>query len=187
MQYVRTAEVKDAAAIAAIYNHYILHSVISFEEEVVSVEEMTCRITAIADKFPWLVCETKQDNEKAIVGYAYACPYKSRSAYRHTVETTIYLSAQHCGQGIGSNLYETLFNRLNKMDFHTAISAIALPNRASVRLHERFGFSKVGELQEIGYKYDKWIDVGYWQKDLSANLLTKQTNTEKMTSNRSKL
>jgi L-amino acid N-acyltransferase YncA len=156
---IRSANPVDADAIARIYNHYILHTVISFEEEPVSGADMQRRMAEVQQNFPWLVYE----DDGAIAGYAYATPWKNRGAYRHAAETTIYVDKARLGKGIGARLYEPLLKTLRDRDLHVVMAGIALPNDGSVAIHERFGFVKVGQYREIGRKFDRWVDVGYWQ------------------------
>jgi L-amino acid N-acyltransferase YncA len=160
---VRTAEARDAAEIAEIYNHYVTSSVVTFEEEPVSAEEMARRIAEVrAASLPWLVA----GEGSRITGYAYAAPWKSRSAYRFSVEVTVYAAAGSAGRGIGSLLYGQLLPILEARNMHAAIGGIALPNEASVALHEKFGFRKVAHFPEVGFKLHRWVDVGYWQRTL---------------------
>ena len=158
----RDCTARDAAPICAIYNHYVEQTRVTFEETAVSANEMARRVAEITGRFPWLVWE----RDGTILGYAYAMSWKTRSAYRHSVETTIYLSPDATGAGIGTALYQSLFDRLRPLDIHCAIGIIALPNPASVALHEKLGFMKAGHLHEIGLKFGQWIDVGYWELNL---------------------
>ena len=156
---IRPCEVSDAAAICSIYNHFVRNSIATFEETPVIEQDMVQRIRTVIDHLPWLVWE--QDG--AISGFCYASPWRARSAYRHSVETTVYLSPESTRRGIGAQLYRELVSRLRSLDIHSAMGVIALPNPASVAVHEKTGFRKVGQLHEIGRKFDQWIDVGYWQ------------------------
>jgi len=156
--------VDDAKAICAIYDHYIRETVITFEEEPVSVEEMEDRIRRVTPSFPWLVYES----DGKIIGYAYADRWKSRSAYRYAVESTIYVDPRYTGQGIGKQLYGSLIPELRLRSLHSVLGVIALPNPASVALHERMGFVKVAHFKEVGWKFNRWIDVGDWQLLLDA-------------------
>ena len=97
------------------------------------------------------------------MGYAYATKWHKRAAYRHSVETSMYLAYDRQGQGIGSKLYAQVLRTLPERNVHAAIGGIALPNDASVALHEKFGFKKAAHYQEVGFKFDRWIDVGHWQ------------------------
>lgn len=156
---IRLASAKDAAAICQIYNHYVLNTVISFETEAVSVEEMAQRIEEISAEFPWLVYE----EQGRILGYAYASKWRIRKAYQHSVESSVYIAQDSGGKGIGTLLYQTLIAELSKQSVHAVLGGIALPNPGSVALHEKVGFVKVGHLPQVGRKFDQWLDVGYWQ------------------------
>jgi phosphinothricin acetyltransferase len=158
---VRTVESSDAEAIAAIYNHYVMHTVVTFEEDPVTGLEMARRIEEVlAASLPWIVAE---DSDRVVIGYAYATRWKARAAYRHSVETTVYLADNRGRQGLGTQLYTELFRRLKQCGIHAAIGGIALPNAASVALHEKFGMRKVAHFDEVGFKFGKWVDVGYWE------------------------
>ena len=157
---IRSASLTDADAIARIYNYYVQNTVITFEEEPVSAGEMATRIADTkAVPLPWLVAEV----DGVVVGYAYAGKWKVRSAYRYSVETTIYL-AQGCeGQGIGKRLYTELLSLLRSLGAHLAIGGAALPNDASVALHGKLGFERVATFRQVGFKHGRWVDVAYWQ------------------------
>lgn len=160
---IRSVEAADAEAIAAIYNHYVAETVITFEEERVPAAEMARRIDGVRSaSLPWLVAE----EDGRLVGYAYATPWRPRSAYRFSAEVTIYLGPEHGGRGIGSRLYRPLFERLKQVGIHSAMGGIALPNDASVALHEKLGMRKVAHFEQVGFKLGRWIDVGYWQRTL---------------------
>jgi len=160
---IRPAEPGDAEQIRAIYNEYVAATVITFEEEPVARADMAQRIANGADRYPWLVAEA----DGRILGYAYAAQWRPRSAYRLAVETTVYIHGDHQRQGHGYSLYDTLLGQLRVHGFHRAIAAIALPNPASVVLHERLGFRKAGELDEVGWKLGRWVNVGYWEMPLA--------------------
>ena len=157
---IRAVAESDASPIAEIYNHYVATTVITFEEEPVSAPEMARRIGDVASaSLPWLVAE----REGRVAGYAYASQWKARSAYRFSVEVTVYVHPGCPRLGIGRRLYEELLSALKARGIHAAFGVIALPNEASVTLHERFGFAKVAHLSEVGFKFGRWIDVGYWE------------------------
>jgi L-amino acid N-acyltransferase YncA len=157
---IRNVKPEDATAIADIYNHYTKNTIITFEEEEISESDLADRIKdVISDHLPWIVAEI--DGE--ILGYAYTTKWKSRSAYRYTVESTIYLAPEKVGHGVGSRLYKELISRVKQANMHAIIGVIALPNPSSVSLHEKFGFKRVAYFEEVGTKFDKWIDVGDWQ------------------------
>ncbi len=156
---IRNIRLDDAEAICGIYNHYVLHTTITFEEEAVSPEKMRERIEEVTRKLPWIV---EEDGGK-ILGYAYAYPWKTRSAYRHTVESGIYLHPEAVGKGLGTRLYGELLRILREKGFHAVIGGIAQPNPASIALHEKLGFTNIGRFKDVGFKFGKWIDVGYWE------------------------
>ena len=160
---IRPADDRDAESIATIYNFYVAQSAVTFEEEPVSVGEIARRISEVQlASLPWLAAE----KDGQVLGYAYATPWKSRSAYRFSVEITIYLADGQGGRGIGSALYAELFALLKARGIHAVIGGIALPNGASVALQEKFGMSKVAHFKEVGFKFGRWIDVGYWELEL---------------------
>ena len=161
---IRNAVLSDAVEICSIYNYYVNNTTITFEEIPVSVKEMEKRILGITSKsLPWIVYES----DKKIVGYAYASKWKERSAYRYTVESTVYLNKDELGKGIGSILYRNLLEELRNRNFHSVIAVIALPNEKSQKLHEKTGFTKAAYFSEVGFKFNKWLDVGYWELKLN--------------------
>jgi len=157
---IRDAIIDDAGEICTIYNYYIENTIISFEENPLAVEEMRKRLEAVfSNKLPWLVYV---DNN-VIMGYAYANKWHARASYKYSVESSVYLKYDVTGKGIGSSLYAELIERLKTLKYHAVIGGIALPNAASVALHEKFGFEQVAHYRETGFKYGEWIDVGYWE------------------------
>ena len=162
---IRAATAADAAALARIYNYYITDTIVTFEETPVSAADMASRLAETDElKLPWLVAQTGA----GVQGYAYASRWKGRCAYRRSVEVTVYIEREAVGQGLGTQLYAALFDHLRRTDMHVAIGGIALPNEASVALHEKFGMRKVAHFSEVGYKFGRWLDVGYWQLVLPA-------------------
>ncbi len=160
---VRDIQPGDHEVVARLYNHYIADTAITFEEEPVSGTEIGQRAAAIVEcGLPWLVAEHDGD----IAGYAYATPWRARPGYRFSVESTVYLKQEYFGRGIGSALYRALFERLRRKGIRAVIGGIALPNAASIALHERFGMEKVAHFREVGFKLGRWVDVGYWQTNL---------------------
>lgn len=157
---IRSATANDASALAEIYNHFIRETAVTFEEEPVTAEVMATRLAnVLALDLPWLVLE----QNARILGYAYATRWKERSAYRYSVESTIYLAPEMTGQGHGMTLYSALIDALMSRAVHAVIGGISLPNPASIALHEKLGFRPVGSFREVGRKFERWIDVGYWQ------------------------
>jgi L-amino acid N-acyltransferase YncA len=161
---IRAATSDDAAALAAIYAPYVTRSAVSFETEAPDAAAMRERIEAGGDVYPWLVA---LGGDEEVLGYAYAAPFRTRRAYRFAVETTVYLREEAHSRGIGRALYEPLLAGLEAQGFTQAIAAIALPNPASVRLHERLGFTMAGTYRQVGWKLGAWWDVGLWQRPLA--------------------
>lgn len=157
---VRLAEPADAVQIAYIFNHYIATSHATFEFDPVDDTEILRRIAECrADNYPYLVCTDDTD----LFGFAFAKRFRPRPGYAQTVETSVYVKPGSDQQGIGSALYGELLERLRSRGLNAVIAGISLPNAASVRLHEKFGFEKVAHFREIGRKFDRWIDVGFWE------------------------
>ena len=161
---IRRATAADAAAIAAIYAPYVTGTVVSFETQAPDAEEMARRIEEVGDAYPWLVAG---EADEAVLGYAYACAFRNRPAYRFTVETTVYIADNAHRRGIGTLLYRALLPVLEAQGFAQAIAAITLPNEASVKLHEGLGFHQVGTYERVGFKFREWRSVSLWQRQLS--------------------
>lgn len=161
---IRVAREDDAAAIAAIYAPEVLEGTATFEIEPPTVGEIARRMAAGGERLPWLVW----DEAGVVLGYAYASAYRARAAYDRTVETTVYVGRGAQGRGVGRRLYAALLDRLIAAGFTQALGVIALPNEASVALHEAMGFRQVARLERVGCKFGRWLDVGYWQRALAA-------------------
>jgi phosphinothricin acetyltransferase len=161
---IRPATPGDGGAIVAIYNHYIASSIATFEEEAIDADEMRARMATVAGAgLPWLVAE----DGGRVTGYAYATKWRGRPAYRFSCEITVYLASDALGQGFGTALYGALFPILEAQGLHLVIGGIALPNEASVALHERFGMTKAAHFHEVGFKFGRWVDVAFWERRLS--------------------
>jgi phosphinothricin acetyltransferase len=161
---IRRATADDAAAIATIYAPYVSASVVSFETEAPDAAEIARRIAALGDLYPWLVA---REGDATILGYAYGCAFRTRPAYRFTVETTVYVADGAHRRGIGSLLYRALLPVLEAQGFTQAIGAITIPNEASIRLHESLGFVRAGTYEKVGFKLGEWRSVGLWQRPLA--------------------
>ncbi|GAB2883984.1 arsinothricin resistance N-acetyltransferase ArsN1 family B [Microbulbifer echini] len=162
---IRPAEQKDANAIATIYNHFILNTSATFEEQEVSEDEIINRIKFIRNSnLPWLVKQIHGE----VIGYAYASKWRERSAYRFSVESTVYIANDMKSKGLGTELYSVLFTQLKERNIHNIIGGITLPNPASVALHEKLGMKKVAHFEKVGFKFGQWLDVGYWQAQLDS-------------------
>jgi phosphinothricin acetyltransferase len=162
MLTIRTVEDRDIDAITAIYNYYILHTIITFETTAIAPSEMARRIEDKLTRYVWLVAELDQE----MIGYAYYGAFHPRAAYAHTVEPTIYLHPDKTGQGWGQLLYRELIQSAQNQGFQELVALIALPNPGSLGLHEKMGFHAVGQLKNVGYKFDQYLDVVFWQKSL---------------------
>jgi len=160
----RLARESDADAIAAIYRRYVEGSRISFEEAPPNVAEMARRIRGDQPGYhPWYVAEEGD----RVLGYAASTPFRTRPSYRWTVETGIYLAEDAQGRGVGRQLLAKLLGVLERQGYVAAIGAIALPNDASVALHETLGFVYAGTYRGVGFKLGEWLDVGLWEKELA--------------------
>jgi|SRR5215510_3996776 len=162
--HIRLARDVDADAVAAIYRPFVDHTAVSFETVAPDREEMERRITETLASYPWLVCEIGG----RVAGYAYATRHRVRAAYQWSVDTSVYVDLRHQRRGIGRGLYTSLFRILAAQGFFNAFAGIALPNPASVALHESVGFEPIGIYQRVGYKLGTWHDVGWWQLCLKA-------------------
>lgn len=160
---VRDATPADAAACAAIYEPYVARTTVSFEVEPPDVAEMARRIAAAQEHHAWLVAEHGGD----VVGYAYAGAWRTRAAYRHTCEVSVYVDETARGGGIGTRLYAALLDRVRALGMRQAVGGATMPNDASERLHRGLGFEVVGTFREVGLKQDQWCDVRWFQKSLA--------------------
>ena len=166
---IRPARPDDAAAIAAIYAPHVLVGTASFEVEAPDARQMRTRMASSDGLYPWIVATAAEPGgaESGVLGYAYATRFRDRPAYRHAVETSIYIPDAAQRQGAGRLLYEALIDTLRAQGFTQAIGTIALPNDQSIALHEQVGFRRAGVFREVGFKLGRWIDVGYWQCELA--------------------
>jgi len=163
---VRDACDEDLAGVYAIYRHHVLHGLASFEEEPPSIEELRRRYAAVLDSaLPYLIAEI----DREIAGYCYAAPYRSRSAYRFTVEDSVYVDHRFTGRGIGTELLAALIARCEAGQWRQMIAVIGdSGNSASIALHRHFGFRAVGTLDAAGFKFGRWVDVVLMQRALGA-------------------
>ena len=159
---IRLARDEDAAAIAAIYRPYVEGSRISFEESAPDASEIARRMRGPIH--PWLVIE----DDGRVAGYASTSPMRDRAAYRWSVETGIYIAEEMHGRGLGKQLLSAHIDWLERQGFVTIVAGIALPNGASVALHEKLGFTLSGIERGVGYKLGQWVDVARWQRDLAS-------------------
>jgi phosphinothricin acetyltransferase len=169
MIVIRAATPEDAGAIAAIYAPFVIGGTVSFETHAPDARAMRSRMAASDGLYPWLVVTNGEEapGGGGVMGYAYASMFRDRPAYAYVVETSIYLAGEMRGSGAGRLLYEALIDTLRAQGFTQAIGAIALPNDASIALHEAVGFRRAGVYREVGFKHGRWIDVGFWQCELN--------------------
>jgi len=157
---IRDVSLADAKRIAEIYNYYIKETVVTFEYDPVTEEEIQQRINKVrAKNFPYFVYEDYGE----ITGYAYLSNWRERVAYDITLETSVYLDHKAIGSGVGSILYKELIERARKINIHSLIGVVSLPNEASQKLHRKFNFELIGNFRESGIKFGKLIDVEFWQ------------------------
>ncbi|MCA1702947.1 MAG: N-acetyltransferase family protein [Actinobacteria bacterium] len=153
---IREARPDDTEAILAIYTPFITGTPVSFEEEPPSLDQMAARIEA---SHLWLVAE----DPSGVTGYAYASPFHPRAAYRWAIEVSVYLHKDAVGRRLGRALLAELLDRMKQRGFVTAFAGVALPNDASIRLFESFGFEKIAHWEKVGFKLGAWHDVAWWQ------------------------
>ena len=162
---VRAAAVNDAPAINRIYNHYVRNTAITFDIEPWNTQRRTAWIDEFADpESPYHAVVAELDGK--ITGFAYNSRFRPRAAYRLSTETTIYTSPETRARGTGTALYKNLFQRIENTELHRAYAVIALPNPRSIAFHQRFGFSPIGTLHEVGRKFDRYVDVTWFEKAL---------------------
>lgn len=155
---------EDVAGMLAIYAPLVRDTCVSWELEPPSHDELRSRVEhTMSDGFPWLVARS----DDSVLGYAYAHPFRARRGYRFTCESSIYLHASARGQGLGARLYGALLEILRRQGFAVVVAGIALPNEASLRLHERMGFRPVGTFEGIGHKHGRVLDAAFLQRDLT--------------------
>lgn len=166
--HIRSAREQDFPAIAAVTNRAIVGSAIHFAYEPVTAEELAALWCAKRDRYPWLVAEQpgERGGEARFAGYAKAGVWRDRSAYGWTVETAVYVEPWAHRRGVGRALYTALLDVLREQGYRAAVAGITLPNAASVRLHEAVGFRHVGVFPRVGWKLDRWHDVGFWEATL---------------------
>ncbi|MDH5674340.1 MAG: GNAT family N-acetyltransferase [Myxococcales bacterium] len=161
---LRRAGADDLAALTAIYNHYIECSPATFDLQPFEPEQRRPWLEGYSRHGPYQLWVA--ESKGRVLGYACSGPFRPKAAYGQTVETSIYLAPEACGQGLGSRLYERLFGELEGAGVHVAVVAITVPNEASVALHRRVGFEQVGVMREVGYKLGRYWDVMWMQRGL---------------------
>lgn len=160
---MRSASPADAEAIEAIYRPIVLETAISSEWEPPSVKEFRARIEKVTAKYPWLVA---LDDEDAVAGFVYANTHRDAPSYQWSVNTSVFIRDDMHASGVGKALYVRLFQELQTLGYYRAFAGIALPNVASVALHESVGFQPIGVYEKVGFKFGQWRDVGWWKRQL---------------------
>ncbi|MEU9519300.1 N-acetyltransferase family protein [Streptomyces sp. NPDC048224] len=163
---VRPGIEDDLKALTDLYNHYVRETPITFDTEPFTPEERRPWLLSHPEDGPYRLRVATDAHSQEILGYATSSPYRAKSAYRTSVETTVYVAPDAGGRGIGSLLYTSLFDALAAEDVHRAYAGIAQPNPASERLHARFGFRHVGTYGEVGRKFGRYWDVAWYEKPL---------------------
>ncbi len=161
---IRPASIDDLPSLAEIYNYYVVNTVVSFDLNPVTIDERREWFQQFALDGPHRLLVAEEAGK--VMGYAGSFRFRMRCAYNTTIETTVYCAPEATGRGIGSALYAALFEALRSEDLHVAIAAIAVPNPASIALHERFGFTFAGQLRDVGRKFDRYWDVVWYEKRL---------------------
>jgi L-amino acid N-acyltransferase YncA len=164
---IRFIQETDIQSVLNIYRPYVLNTYITFEYDVPTFEEFSKKIRTITLEYPWLVC--LQDNQ--IIGYAYASEHRHRTAYKWSPESTIYLTENMQGKGIGRILYSTLFDILRLQGFFNVYAGVGMPNEKSERLHKAVGFQELGIFKKVGYKLGKWHDTKWFQLHLQEHII----------------
>lgn len=160
---IRPLQAQDMSGLLAVYAPYVLHTAITFDYEVPSLEEFTHKLDTITAQYPCLVCVQGEE----VVGYAYASTYRVKAAYQWSPESTIYLAEGVHRKGIARILYQALFDILHLQGFINVYAGVTIPNAKSEGLHRTLGFEEIGIFEKIGYKHDKWHDLKWFQLILS--------------------
>jgi len=160
---IRAVNIEDAKELVEIYNFYVINTVVNFDEKPVSLSSFIEKIKLITSNYPFIIFE--ENNE--ILGYAYGSRFRPRPAYNATVESTVYVKNGAHGKQIGSKLYAELLELLKQQNFKSVLGVLTIPNPASVKLHEKFGFKQVAHLKDVGFKFEEWLDVGIFQLTLN--------------------
>ncbi len=156
---IRKVQIEDAKQLLEIYNYYVENSIVTFDIEPLSLHGFIEKMVSINEVYPFLIYEENGE----ILGYAYGSRWRPKLAYKHTVESTVYVKHSVHGKQIGTQLYTELLRLFKEQKFHLVLGALTLPNEASIKLHEKFGFRQVTHFNEVGFKFNTWHDVGFWQ------------------------
>jgi L-amino acid N-acyltransferase YncA len=162
---IRDAVARDIPHMLEIYNHYVMNSTVTFDEDALTLAEMRKKFATVAElRYPWIVAVSPRN---VILGYAYVTPWKPKAAYRFTVENSIYLGPASTGKGLGTALMAELLPRAKAAGVKEIIAVIADKGAdGSLKLHERFGFEEIGHMGKVGFKFDRWLGTYLLQKSL---------------------
>lgn len=163
IHHIRLATADDLPAILEISNQYARTTPANFAVEPEPIEQWQRDFDTTHQKYPWLAASNENGE---VIGFAKASPWKGRCAYAYSAEVTVYLRFDARGRGVGRALYEQLFAILRGQGYRTLLAGITLPNEPSVKLHESLGMKRVAVLERVGWKFDRWHDVGYWEAQL---------------------
>jgi len=163
---IRPVRPDDLAALTALYNHYVASGAVTFDVEPYTPETRRPWLEQFAERGPHRLLVAEEGG--VLLGYAGSMRFRPKAAYATSVETTLYLAPEAQGRGVGSRLYTALFEALRGEDLHRALAGVTLPNEASLRLHERFGFRRIGSFSEVGRKHGRYWDVAWLEKPLPA-------------------
>lgn len=161
---IRHADNKDVKEILAIYGHFIANSMVTFETDIPSINDFQKRIVHHQQNFPWLIAGVNG----VVAGYVYASKYRERIAYQWVAEVSIYMHLSYRGKGIAAQLYQALFEILRLQGICKVYAVISVPNPESVGFHEKMGFKWFATYKNVGNKFGKWCDVGWWELELNA-------------------
>jgi phosphinothricin acetyltransferase len=169
---IRDARAQDLPDVREIYNHYVKNSVVTFDEDTMSLAQWRQKFTYLAKlEMPFIVAESPSGQ---VLGYALVTPWKQKKAYRYTVENSIYLGPASTGKGLGRALLAALIDRSTAAGIKEIIAVIADAGaEPSIRLHEQFGFEEVGRMGKVGFKFNRWLGTVLLQKSLKKTRATK--------------
>ncbi|MFV9550652.1 N-acetyltransferase family protein [Algibacter sp. PT7-4] len=159
---IRRLQIQDAEALLKIYNYYVLNTTATFDIDPLTIHMFLEKIKRISAKYPFIVY---LENDE-ILGYAYGSSFRPKPAYNYVAETTVYVKHTAHGKQIGTKLYTELIRQLKETNLHSVLGVLTIPNNASVKLHEKLGFKQVASLNEVGFKFGKWQNIGIWQLKL---------------------
>ncbi|WP_242131724.1 GNAT family N-acetyltransferase [Aestuariivivens marinum] len=160
---IRPVHIDDAQALLEIYNYYVINTAVTFDIEPLTLEAFVKKLNVINKVYPFIVFV----ENNTILGYAYGSRFRPKPAYDYVVESTVYVKFDAHGKQIGTQLYAELLKLLKQENYHTVLGVLTIPNDASIKLHEKFGFQKVAELKDVGFKFNSWQTIGIWQLQFS--------------------